>query len=384
MSYRSYLNRKILKNKFNFIPLIILIVMVLVCLVFNVKNKAANSYIVDAKDNIRQGKQALQDSQNDLKRKKLTVSDRKLDLANIANEKKDIKINQTIIRLSHQHQWRAAYQQKVRQIQEDLTVAQASKGSGSGLINAMKRDRLIYQDLASKNLEKQDDDFPTQGISYSVWASKTILPYLLVLAITFVLVQVYGDAFEGKLNKNKLLPISKVTITTQNILNGSFFAIVLWLLTELTAFIAGTVVSGIGALNYPYLSYAIGSGKMLLQNISKLILPSLILQGLAIVFIVEITYFIVTLVRNRLAALFVILLLTLGLILVTTVVEPLRRIAAFLPTTYINGISIVSGQYGHAIANNQISFVTGVITLLIGIVGLYGFTLVMNTKLKKF
>lgn len=78
MSYRSYLNRKILKNNFNFIPLIILIVTVLVCLAFNVKNKATNSYIMDAKDNIRQGKQALQDSQNDLKRKRLTVRARLL------------------------------------------------------------------------------------------------------------------------------------------------------------------------------------------------------------------------------------------------------------------------------------------------------------------
>lgn len=384
MSYRGYLNRKILKNKFNFVPLIILIITVVVCLTFNVRNKAVNSYLVDAKDNVHQGKRALLDSQNDMKNKKLSISDRKLDLANIASEKRDIKTNQMIISLSYLHQWRAAYQRKANQIQEDLTVAQASKGSGSGLINAMKRDRLIYRDLASKNIEKQDDDFPTQGIGYSVWVSKTILPYLLVLVITFVLVQIYGDAFEGKLNKSNLLPISKITIISQNIISGSIFAVCLLLLTELIAFIAGTSVSGIGALNYPYLSYAVGSGKLMLKNIASLILPSLILQCLAIVFIVEVTYFIVTILRNRLASLFIILILSLGLILMTTVIEPLQRIAAFLPTTYINGISVVSGQYGHAIANNQISFMTGITVLLVSISLLYLLISVVNTRILKF
>lgn len=77
MTYKNYLSRKILKNKFNFIPLVILILAVLICLAFNVRNKAANSYLIDTKNDIRQGKQALHDSQSDLKRKNESAAARK-------------------------------------------------------------------------------------------------------------------------------------------------------------------------------------------------------------------------------------------------------------------------------------------------------------------
>ncbi|MDV7693610.1 hypothetical protein ABUE38_10260 [Pediococcus parvulus] len=384
MTYKNYLSRKILKNKFNFIPLVILILAVLICLAFNVRNKAANSYLIDTKNDIRQGKQALHDSQSDLKRKNESAAARKIDKTNIADEKRDIKTNQLILNRVHGRQWRAAYKQKIILIKQDLKVSLNSKGSGTGLIKAMKRDLLIYQDLAKKNLEKQDDDFPTQGIGYSVWVSKTILPYLLVLSIIFVLVQIYGDAFEGKLNKNNLLPISKKTVISENITSGSIFSIGTLIITELIALMAGWTVSGVGALNYPYLSYAVGSGKMELKNISDLILPSLLLQCLAIVFIIELTYFIVTLVRNRLASLFITLLLTIGVVLMTSVVEPIQRIAQFLPTTYVNGISVVSGQYGQSIANYHLSFSTGLLTLIPSIMIFYLLIVFVNTKLLKF
>lgn len=85
-------------------------------------------------------------------------------------------------------------------------------------------------------------------------------------------------------------------------------------------------------------------------------------------FLVSISLLFTTLIKDKLPALLLAILLVPGLSLATIVLDPLQKIARWLPTTYLNTVGIVSGQFAHQINNLNLNFETGCITLFASIV----------------
>jgi hypothetical protein len=89
-------------------------------------------------------------------------------------------------------------------------------------------------------------------------------------------------------------------------------------------------------------------------------------------------YLVSLIVRDKMASLFISIILIIGTSVLTPLLKPLRNSAQFLPSTYLNAVSVVCGQSANKLNNWSVSFEDGVITLLVAIAVL--FFLVMTVQ----
>ncbi|WP_302187600.1 hypothetical protein [uncultured Lactobacillus sp.] len=80
------------------------------------------------------------------------------------------------------------------------------------------------------------------------------------------------------------------------------------------------------------------------------------------------TELIAKIIRDKFPTLLIVLLLTVGLNLCVYVIVPVTKIAQWLPSTYLNSLSVSSNSLAPQVNNQAIDFNHGVITLTITII----------------
>ena len=140
---------------------------------------------------------------------------------------------------------------------------------------------------------------------------------------------------------------------------GSFLGI------NLVLFIVASLISGTGSLSFPYIvvQYTVSGPLIKCVTTGSFIIKVIVLQALTLIFDVVLVQFLARIFRDKLPALLIAILLVPGLNIATMIVEPLRKISAWLPMTYLNAVDIVSGNLGMNYQNVQLNYTTGLLTL---------------------
>ena len=95
-----------------------------------------------------------------------------------------------------------------------------------------------------------------------------------------------------------------------------------------------------------------------------LIIPLLILMMLSSIFIFLITVFVSNFVNRELTCFFISFALIWAGAAILTTIAPLYPFMHLLPTTYLNGLKVVSLEFMHNMTNSAISALTGMIVLI--------------------
>lgn len=379
MQYIKFQLNKVFKNNLFLITSLLLLVISLGVLALN-SNAAKNmSLESQAKENLTMQNNAITQMQNSLKQYKKGGEAYTLTKQSISDTKKQRKDSQNLISAFKREDWQTVYRYQLKAANLAKNVQMKNNHVSRAEIDALTKNAKFFKYLNQNPLPYEGNP-PVTGIQFLLNLNQLYLPFLFILVVTFILTQLYTSKYRNRADISSLLPMSNGKRYAFDNLVGIITSGSIFYLVNILVFIVAALFFGMGKLNYPFYLYKTLTGQVITEYIptSQVIIPIIILQILIGLFIINFIQLVSSIVRDKFPSLFITLVLLLGISISTTVIEPLQKVAMWLPTTYFNAIGIVSGEVSVQLNNSQVTFVSGIMTLIIGIIVSYGLGLLAN------
>ena len=370
-----FLLKKVFKSRLNWIILALFVSVLGVTFYFN--SRTANSVSLESELETRLVKQER--IINEYEEKLSQISDTSSEEYQIAKNTLDVQKNHLtqkteILTLLKEGRWKEAYYLQWQDEEKNYERISNTPTSSSEIKMGADRERKIYQALYPLNIKAHNLDYPTHGIDQIVWILGVIIPSLFVIAIIFMLTQLFAERYQNHLDTAQLYPFSKVKFAISSLGVGVGYVTVLFIGISGFSFLVGSLISGFGQLDYPYPIYSLVNQEVTIGKIQDVLFPSLLLAFLAFIVIVEVVYLIAYYFKQKMPVLFISLIGIVGLLFGIQTIQPLQRIAHLIPFTYLRSVDILSGRFPKQIDNVNLNWSMGmvlfpclIILLLVGI-----------------
>ena len=359
-----FLLKKVFKSRLNWIILLLFASVLGVTFYFN--SRTANSvslereletHLVD-RERVINGYEEKLSQISDTSSEEYQIAESNLELQkNLLTQKKEI------LALLKEGRWKEAYYLQWQAEEKSYEIVSKQPTSSSDLKMAVDRERKTYQALYPLNIKAHNLDYPTHGIDQIVWILEVIIPSLFVVAIIFMLTQLFAERYQNHLDTAQLYPFSKVTFAISSIGVGVSYVTVLFIGICGFSFLIGSLISGFGQLDYPYPIYNLTNQEVTIGKIQDVLFPGLLLAFLAFIVIVEVVYLIAYFFKQKMPVLFISLIGIVGLLFGIQTIQPLQRIAHLIPFTYLRSVEILSGRLPKQIDNVNLNWGMGVVLL---------------------
>lgn len=359
-----FLLKKVFKSRLNWIILALFVSVLGVTFYFN--SRTANSVSLEGELETRLV--AIERVINEYEEKLSQISDTSSEEYQIAKNNLDVQKNHLtqkteILTLLKEGRWKEAYYLQWQDEEKNYERISNTPTSSSELKMGVDRERKIYQALYPLNIKAHNLDYPTHGIDQIVWILEVIIPSLFVIAIIFMLTQLFAERYQNHLDTAQLYPFSKVIFAMSSLGVGVGYVTVLFIGISGFSFLVGSLISGFGQLNYPYPIYSLVNQEVTIGKIQDVLFPSLLLTFLAFIVIVEVVYLIAYFFKQKMPVLFISLIGIVGLLFGIQTIQPLQRIAHLIPFTYLRSVEILSGRLPKQIDNVNLNWGMGVVLL---------------------
>lgn len=359
-----FLLKKVFKSRLNWIILALFVSGLGVTFYFN--SQTANSVSLESELETR----LVKDERviNEYEEKLSQISDTSSEEYQFAKENLDSQKNlltqkTEILALLKEGRWKEAYYLQWQDVEKSYEILSKEPTASSDLKMAVDRERKTYQALYPLNIKAHTLEFPTHGIDQIVWILEAIIPTLFVVAIIFMLTQLFAERYQNHLDTAQLYPFSKVTFAISSLGVGVGYVTVLFIGISGFSFLVGSLISGFGQLDYPYPFYSLTNQEVTIGTIQDVLFPSLLLTFLAFIVIVEVVYLIAYFFKQKMPVLFISLIGIVGLLFGIQTIQPLQRIAHLIPFTYLRSVEILSGRLPKQIDNVNLNWGMGVVLL---------------------
>ena len=359
-----FLLKKVFKSRLNWIILALFVSVLGVTFYFN--SRTANS--VSLENRLETRTAANERAINENEKKLSQMSDTSTEEYQFAKENLDLQKNlltqkKEILTLLKEGRWEEAYYLQWQAEEKSYETVSNDPTSSSDLKIAVDRERKTYQALYPLNIKAHDLDYPTHGIDQIVWILEAITPTLFVIAIIFMLTQLFAERYQNHLDTAQLYPFSKVAFAMSSLGVGVGYVTVLFIGISGFSFLVGSLISGFGQLDYPYPIYSLVNQEVTIGKIQDVLFPGLLLAFLAFIVIVEVVYLIAYFFKQKMPVLFLSLIGIVGLLFGIQTIQPLQRIAHLIPFTYLRSVEILSGRLPKQIDNVNLNWDMGLVLL---------------------
>ena len=359
-----FLLKKVFKSRLNWIILALFVSVLGVTFYFN--SRTANSVSLEGELETRLV--AIERVINEYEEKLSQISDTSSEEYQIAKNTLDVQKNHLtqkteILTLLKEGRWKEAYYLQWQDEEKNYERISNTPTSSSELKMGADRERKIYQALYPLNIKAHNLDYPTHGIDQIVWILEVIIPSLFVIAIIFMLTQLFAERYQNHLDTAQLYPFSKVAFAMSSLGVGVSYVTVLFIGICVFSFLVGSLISGFGQLDYPYPIYSLVNQEVTIGKIQDVLFPGLFLAFLAFIIIVEVVYLIAYFFKQKMPVLFLSLIGIVGLLFGIQTIQPLQRIAHLIPFTYLRSVEILSGRLPKQIDNVNLNWSMGMVLL---------------------
>ena len=359
-----FLLKKVFKSRLNWI--ILALFASVLGVTFYLNSQTANSHSLESELETRlvKDERVINEYEEKLSQISDTSSEEYQSVKNDLELQKNLLKRKTeILTLLKEGRWKEAYYLQWQDEEKNYEVVSNNPASSSDLKMGVDRERKIYQALYPLNIKAHTLEFPTHGIDQIVWILEAIIPTLFVIAIIFMLTQLFAERYQNNLDTAQLYPFSKVTFAMSSLGVGMSYVTVLFIGICGFSFLAGSLVSGFGQLDYPYPFYNLTNQEVTIGKIQDVLFPSLLLAFLAFIVIVEVVYLIAYFFKQKMPVLFLSLIGIVGLLFGIQTIQPLQRIAHLIPFTYLRSVEILSGRLPKRIDNVDLNWSMGLVLL---------------------
>ena len=359
-----FLLKKVFKSRLNWI--ILLLFASVLGVTFYLNSQTANSHSLESRleSRIAANERAINENEEKLSQ----MSDTSSEEYQFAKENLDLQKNllmrkKEILTLLKEGRWKEAYYLQWQDEEKSYEIVSKESTSSSDLKMAVDRERKIYQALYPLNIKAHNLEYPTHGIDQIVWILEAIIPSLFVIGIIFMLTQLFAERYQNHLDTAQLYPFSKVTFAMSSLGVGVSYVTVLFIGICGFSFLVGSLISGVGQLDYPYPFYSLTNQEVTIGKIQDVLFPSLLLAFLAFIVIVEVVYLIAYSFKQKMPVLFLSLIGIVGLLFGIQTIQPLQSIAHLIPFTYLRSVEILSGRLPKQIDNVNLNWSMGMVLL---------------------
>ena len=359
-----FLLKKVFKSRLNWIILALFVSGLGVTFYFN--SQTANSVSLESELETR----LVKDERviNEYEEKLSQISDTSSEEYQFAKENLDSQKNlltqkTEILALLKEGRWKEAYYLQWQDEEKEYELISNNPTISSDFKMAVDRQRKIYQALYPLNIKAHTLEFPTHGIDQIIWILEAIIPSLFVIAIIFMLTQLFAERYQNHLDTAQLYPFSKVAFAMSSLGVGVGYVTVLFIGISGFSFLVGSLISGFGQLDYPYPIYSLVNQEVTIGKIQDVLFPSLLLTFLAFIVIVEVVYLIAYFFKQKMPVLFLSLIGIVGLLFSIQTIQPLQKIAHLIPFTYLRSVEILSGRLPKQIDNVNLNWSMGMVLL---------------------
>ena len=359
-----FLLKKVFKSRLNWIILALFVSGLGVTFYFN--SQTANSVSLE-----RELETSLVDRErviNEYEEKLSQISDTnseeyQIAKINLESQKNHLTQKKEILALLKEGRWKEAYYLQWQDVEKSYEILSKEPTASSDLKMAVDRQRKTYQALYPLNIKAHTLEFPTHGIDQIVWILEAIIPTLFVVAIIFMLTQLFAERYQNHLDTAQLYPFSKVAFAMSSLGVGVGYVTVLFIGISGFSFLVGSLISGFGQLDYPYPIYSLVNQEVTIGKIQDVLFPGLFLAFLAFIVIVEVVYLIAYFFKQKMPVLFLSLIGIVGLLFGIQTIQPLQKIAHLIPFTYLRSVEILSGRLPKQIDNVNLNWSMGLVLL---------------------
>lgn len=359
-----FLLKKVFKSRLNWIILALFVSGLGVTFYFN--SQTANSVSLESELETR----LVKDERviNEYEEKLSQISDTSSEEYQFAKENLDSQKNlltqkTEILALLKEGRWKEAYYLQWQDVEKSYEILSKEPTASSDLKMAVDRERKTYQALYPLNIKAHNLVYPTYGIDQIVWILEAIIPSLFVVAIIFMLTQLFAERYQNHLDTAQLYPFSKVAFAMSSLGVGVGYVSVLFIGISGFSFLVGSLISGFGQLDYPYPIYSLVNQEVTIGKIQDVLFPGLLLAFLAFIVIVEVVYLITYFFKQKMPVLFLSLIGIVGLLFGIQTIQPLQKIAHLIPFTYLRSVEILSGRLPKRIDNVNLNWDMGLVLL---------------------
>ena len=359
-----FLLKKVFKSRLNWIILALFVSGLGVTFYFN--SQTANSVSLEReletslvdRERVINGYEEKLSQISDTSSEEYQIAETNLELQkNLLTQKKEI------LALLKEGRWKEAYYLQWQDVEKSYEILSKEPTASSDLKMAVDRERKTYQALYPLNIKAHNLVYPTYGIDQIVWILEAIIPSLFVVAIIFMLTQLFAERYQNHLDTAQLYPFSKVAFAMSSLGVGVSYVTVLCIGISGFSFLVGSLISGFGQLDYPYPIYSLVNQEVTIGKIQDVLFPGLLLTFLAFIVIVEVVYLIAYFFKQKMPILFLSLIGIVGLLFGIQTIQPLQRIAHLIPFTYLRSVEILSGRLPKQIDNVNLNWGTGLVLL---------------------
>ncbi|MFS9079736.1 hypothetical protein QM920_03225 [Streptococcus mitis] len=359
-----FLLKKVFKSRLNWIILALFVSGLGVT--FYLNSRTANSYSLESEleTSLVKDERIINEYEEKLSQISDTNSEEYQIAKNNLDGQKNLSTQKTeILTLLKEGRWKEAYYLQWQDEEKEYEMISNNPTISSDFKMAVDRQRKIYQALYPLNIKAHTLEFPTHGIDQIIWILEAIIPSLFVIAIIFMLTQLFAERYQNHLDTAQLYPFSKVAFAVSSLGVGVGYVTVLFIGISGFSFLVGSLISGFGQLDYPYPIYSLVNQEVTIGKIQDVLFPSLLLTFLAFIVIVEVVYLIAYFFKQKMPVLFLSLIGIVGLLFGIQTIQPLQKIAHLIPFTYLRSVEILSGRLPKQIDNVNLNWSMGMVLL---------------------
>ena len=359
-----FLLKKVFKSRLNWIILALFVSGLGVT--FYLNSRTANSYSLESEleTSLVKDERIINEYEEKLSQISDTNSEEYQIAKNNLDGQKNLSTQKTeILTLLKEGRWKEAYYLQWQDEEKEYEMISNNPTISSDFKMAVDRQRKIYQALYPLNIKAHTLEFPTHGIDQIIWILEAIIPSLFVIAIIFMLTQLFAERYQNHLDTAQLYPFSKVAFAMSSLGVGVGYVTVLFIGISGFSFLVGSLISGFGQLDYPYPIYSLVNQEVTIGKIQDVLFPSLLLTFLAFIVIVEVVYLIAYFFKQKMPVLFLSLIGIVGLLFSIQTIQPLQKIAHLIPFTYLRSVEILSGRLPKQIDNVNLNWSMGMVLL---------------------
>ena len=359
-----FLLKKVFKSRLNWIILALFVSGLGVTFYLNSRTANSHSLESELETYLVKNERVINEYEEELSQ----ISDTNSEEYQIAKNNLDVQKNHLtqkteILTLLKEGRWKEAYYLQWQDEEKSYERISNTPTSSSEIKMGADRERKIYQALYPLNIKAHNLDYPTHGIDQIVWILEAIIPTLFVIAIIFMLTQLFAERYQNHLDTAQLYPFSKVKFAISSLGVGVGYVTVLFIGISGFSFLVGSLISGFGQLDYPYPIYSLVNQEVTIGKIQDVLFPGLFLAFLAFIVIVEVVYLIAYFFKQKMPVLFLSLIGIVGLLFGIQTIQPLQKIAHLIPFTYLRSVEILSGRLPKQIDNVNLNWSMGMVLL---------------------
>ena len=359
-----FLLKKVFKSRLNWIILALFVSGLGVTFYLNSRTANSHSLESELETSLVKDERIINEYEEKLSQISDTSSEEYQIAKNTLDGQKNLSTQKTeILTLLKEGRWKEAYYLQWQDEEKNYEMISNNPTISSDFKMAVDRQRKIYQALYPLNIKAHTLEFPTHGIDQIVWILEAIIPTLFVVAIIFMLTQLFAERYQNHLDTAQLYPFSKVAFAMSSLGVGVGYVTVLFIGISGFSFLVGSLISGFGQLDYPYPIYSLVNQEVTIGKIQDVLFPGLFLAFLAFIVIVEVVYLIAYFFKQKMPVLFLSLIGIVGLLFGIQTIQPLQRIAHLIPFTYLRSVEILSGRLPKLIDNVNLNWDMGLVLL---------------------